>query len=131
MPRLLAAEQVARAPQLQVAQRDPVPRSQVSMMLEDPQTFLRVRVHLIGRSEEHTSNSSHLGISYAVFCLKKKKKNKTTINQVTLILKYCCKHISIFTRITRILFNNVQILIGRSLDSHSHDMLHCHSLVKE
>src|SRR5262245_64925146 len=23
-------------------------------------------------------NSSHLGISYAVFCLKKKKKNKTT-----------------------------------------------------
>src|SRR5437899_5353136 len=25
------------------------------------------------RSEEHTSNSSHLGISYAVFCLKKKK----------------------------------------------------------
>src|SRR5437899_4603818 len=26
------------------------------------------------RSEEHTSNSSHLGISYAVFCLKKKKK---------------------------------------------------------
>src|SRR5205814_10623856 len=26
------------------------------------------------RSEEHTSNSSHLGISYAVFCLKKKNK---------------------------------------------------------
>src|SRR5436853_4903519 len=25
-----------------------------------------------GRSEEHTSESSHLGISYAVFCLKKK-----------------------------------------------------------
>src|SRR5256885_7058422 len=28
------------------------------------------------RSEEHTSNSSHLVISYAVFCLKKKKKYK-------------------------------------------------------
>src|SRR5262245_62660811 len=28
------------------------------------------------RSEEHSLNSSHLGISYAVFCLKK-KKNKT------------------------------------------------------
>src|SRR5882724_10280048 len=28
------------------------------------------------RSEEHTSDSSHLGISYAVFCLKKKKKRK-------------------------------------------------------
>src|SRR5205814_2249038 len=26
------------------------------------------------RSEEHRLNSSHLGISYAVFCLKKKKK---------------------------------------------------------
>src|SRR5438477_1531300 len=29
-----------------------------------------------GRSEEHTSNSSHMSISYAVFCLKKKKNNK-------------------------------------------------------
>src|SRR5262245_49589687 len=28
------------------------------------------------RSEEHTSESSHLGISYAVFCLKKKKKKR-------------------------------------------------------
>ena len=28
------------------------------------------------RSEEHTSNSSHITISYAVFCLKKKKKTK-------------------------------------------------------
>src|SRR3712207_7131242 len=26
------------------------------------------------RSEEHTLNSSHANISYAVFCLKKKKK---------------------------------------------------------
>src|SRR5699024_11540256 len=26
------------------------------------------------RSEEHTSNSSHVSISYAVFCLKKKKQ---------------------------------------------------------
>src|SRR5574340_321769 len=29
-----------------------------------------------GRSEEHTSNSSHQKISYAVFCLKKKKSEK-------------------------------------------------------
>src|SRR5476649_3056398 len=29
-----------------------------------------------GRSEEHTSESSHTVISYAVFCLKKKKNNK-------------------------------------------------------
>ena len=31
-----------------------------------------------GRSEEHSLNSSHITISYAVFCLKKKKTNKTT-----------------------------------------------------
>src|SRR6266446_11010060 len=30
------------------------------------------------RSEEHTSNSSHLVISYAVFCLKKKKTTSTS-----------------------------------------------------
>src|SRR5437588_10800342 len=29
-----------------------------------------------GRSEEHTLNSSHTVISYAVFCLKKKKEDK-------------------------------------------------------
>src|SRR5690349_23242390 len=28
------------------------------------------------RSEEHSLNSSHVEISYAVFCLKKKKKTK-------------------------------------------------------
>src|SRR5688572_31206384 len=31
------------------------------------------RSHEQGRSEEHTSDSSHSQISYAVFCLKKKK----------------------------------------------------------
>src|SRR5205814_6026341 len=36
----------------------------------DPLVLLR------RRSEEHTLNSSHLGISYAVFCLKKKKKRE-------------------------------------------------------
>src|SRR2546422_4773791 len=33
------------------------------------------------RSEEHTLNSSHGYISYAVFCLKKKKKNKIKRNE--------------------------------------------------
>src|SRR2546422_5913228 len=32
------------------------------------------------RSEEHTLNSSHGYISYAVFCLKKKKKNKKVVD---------------------------------------------------
>src|SRR5207248_6844317 len=35
--------------------------------------------HSDTRSEEHTSDSSHRTISYAVFCLKKKKKT-TQIN---------------------------------------------------
>src|SRR2546430_8686465 len=33
-----------------------------------------------GRSEEHTLNSSHSQISYAVFCLKKKKKTNVTLD---------------------------------------------------
>src|ERR1043166_10085395 len=39
------------------------------------------RQHFRGRSEEHTSElQSRFGISYAVFCLKKKKKNKEISN---------------------------------------------------
>ena len=39
---------------------------------------LRVNgLHSQERSEEHTSDSSHITISYAVFCLKKKKKTLT------------------------------------------------------
>src|SRR5699024_11763640 len=32
-------------------------------------------IPMILRSEEHTSNSSHVSISYAVFCLKKQRPN--------------------------------------------------------
>src|SRR5690348_17516813 len=35
--------------------------------------------HAVGRSEEHTSNSSHPSISYAVFCLKKKKTTRLRV----------------------------------------------------
>src|SRR3989440_2332133 len=38
-------------------------------------TFIYQTVSLL-RSEEHTSESSHDQISYAVFCLKKKKNKK-------------------------------------------------------
>src|SRR3546814_7652188 len=39
-----------------------------------------VDLELVARSEEHTSElQSLMRISYAVFCLKKKKKNKTRI----------------------------------------------------
>src|SRR5438477_9792421 len=34
------------------------------------------------RSEEHTLNSSHMSISYAVFCLKKKKTDELGSNYV-------------------------------------------------
>src|SRR3989454_5883036 len=34
-------------------------------------------LRLVMRSEEHRLNSSHLVISYAVFCLKKKKNKQT------------------------------------------------------
>src|SRR3546814_5090791 len=47
------------------------------------------------RSEEHTSElQSLMRISYAVFCLKKKKKNKTTkiTNTITQINTYQLQH---------------------------------------
>src|SRR5699024_12192082 len=39
--------------------------------LEENQLYVRPKKKL-ERSEEHTLNSSHVSISYAVFCLKKK-----------------------------------------------------------
>src|SRR3712207_8463150 len=40
-------------------------------------TFSTSRKVILARSEEHTSELSHANISYAVFCLKKKKKINT------------------------------------------------------
>src|SRR2546430_12203831 len=37
-------------------------------------------------------NSSHSQISYAVFCLKKKKKRHTTITDLEAIVHYPCTH---------------------------------------
>src|SRR5690625_6820885 len=43
----------------------------------DPRDIAEIRVfHQYTRSEEHTSEPSHVAISYAVFCLKKKKIRK-------------------------------------------------------
>src|SRR5438045_5592322 len=48
----------------------------------DPGAHLRAVLHDEGRSRQDRKstrlNSSHLGISYAVFCLKKKKRKKKT-----------------------------------------------------
>src|SRR3712207_8723186 len=41
-------------------------------LLAEPRSVAQICEKL--RSEEHTSNSSHANISYAVFCLKKKTK---------------------------------------------------------
>ncbi len=51
VPRLLAAQQVARAADLQITQRDAVARPQIGMMLEHPQTFLGVGVEQVGHHE--------------------------------------------------------------------------------
>src|SRR5690242_21031892 len=48
------------------------------------------RVDGVGHIEDRKStrlNSSHMSISYAVFCLKKKKKKKDTMSTLTKITK--------------------------------------------
>src|SRR5258705_10237520 len=58
---------------------DPFFRSDIGRrqnLLEDRHEILWFK-RMDLRSEEHRLNSSHLGISYAVFCLKKKKQHTT------------------------------------------------------
>src|SRR5258705_6631561 len=50
-----------------------------------PEDKQELRVHLRRLSKDRKStrlNSSHLGISYAVFCLKKKKKHDAVISDI-------------------------------------------------
>src|SRR2546430_3270501 len=48
------------------------------------------------RSEEHTSESSHSQISYAVFCLKKKRNDETPYHRTNRMCRMLCYgHISI------------------------------------
>src|SRR5690242_21943659 len=47
VPRLLAAEQIPRSTQLEIAQRDAISRPQISMMLEHLRTLLRLTVDQI------------------------------------------------------------------------------------
>src|SRR5438309_6158827 len=44
--------------------------------MTSPLASTRRRFRIVSRSEEHRLNSSHSSISYAVFCLKKKKTNQ-------------------------------------------------------
>src|SRR3712207_9039952 len=71
------------APGYPCADHDPRPCGGLRPLRRGP-AWRRVRFHRphrlggqvgsVPRSEEHTSNSSHAHISYAVFCLEKKKK---------------------------------------------------------
>src|SRR5438874_11260944 len=54
-----------------------LPRSHLRPPRRSLLPLLLVLRELEQRSEEHTSDSSHVEISYAVFCLKKKKKQRT------------------------------------------------------
>src|SRR5256885_12454849 len=58
------------------------PRARLDPQQIDPE-LLRVKPG--ARSEEHTSEPSHLVISYAVFCLKKKKKPLKALTCVKLL----------------------------------------------
>src|SRR3989442_11385864 len=53
------------------------PRSLLSIHRSAPSTALRI-LERQGDRKSTRLNSSHVRISYAVFCLKKKKKNYTT-----------------------------------------------------
>src|SRR3546814_8788069 len=49
-----------------------------------------VTLRLAGRSEEHTSElQSLMRISYAVFCLKKKKHNTQTTTENIIVTRHC------------------------------------------
>src|SRR5439155_11483709 len=54
------------------------PRSSTRTTAQVQNRRARPKIWWKSRSEEHTSNSSHVAISYAVFCLK--KKNNTIKN---------------------------------------------------
>ena len=49
--RLRCAEQIARAAQLEIPQRDAIARAEIRVMLEYVQPFVRVGVHLVGHEE--------------------------------------------------------------------------------
>src|SRR5258705_2364789 len=59
---------------------DRIARAGVAIVPEGRQCFpnLTVREHLTADRKSTRLNSSHLGISYAVFCLKKKRKYDIT-----------------------------------------------------
>src|SRR5205814_10388474 len=81
MPRHMVAEDLANATLVELQRRAWHMRPLTFMISQrrghsfsECETRL---VELLGDRKSTRLNSSHLGISYAVFCLKKKKKNPT------------------------------------------------------
>ena len=63
--------------------------SQTGISAEDSERLLVKPIEdEVQRSEEHTSEPSHTVISYAVFCLKKKKHKKTLTTKTDKINQY-------------------------------------------
>src|SRR5438552_8206824 len=59
----------------------PMPSGTRRQTVHSQRTSIKMNCGPILRSEEHTSEPSHQIISYAVFCLKKKKKQNNDILQ--------------------------------------------------
>src|SRR6266571_6794544 len=69
-----------RSSDLQISYAGPGALARARLALE----IVRERLEIIGDRKSTRLNSSHMSISYAVFCLKKKKKN---INEIYMLNK--------------------------------------------
>src|SRR5690242_21442929 len=70
-----------------------------------PEENMRKRAGSSQRTEDRKStrlNSSHMSISYAVFCLKKKKKTNIVLSHQALYLPHQCLHVRTVWRYTDI-----------------------------
>src|SRR5256885_11704294 len=81
---------IVRAPSLERGGRD----RQASSARGSSSSQAYVALRAAQRSEEHTSESSHLVISYAVFCLKKKKQHilHTPLSHAHLVVSCATVH---------------------------------------
>src|SRR3712207_8374335 len=73
---LLVGDAAALADEVDDARRRHVPARPAGAVGPAAEVDLLVVHEVVLRSEEHTSNSSHANISYAVFCLKKKNTKR-------------------------------------------------------
>src|SRR2546426_8267886 len=79
----------------------PLCDSAVAVMVADPGADATTRpdASTVARDRKSTRlNSSHLVISYAVFCLKKKKQNDTTKEKDTSVVEHPSRYSHLFMR---------------------------------